>query len=134
MEVATTVHITFNAAENQSGRVGRPAKGTFTLKPRAAAALALTTLIVAPVGGAKTLLGAPLKEERADEWTFRRRLLRLVAVQRAISCVSSLTVALVGGGSVDAGGKRVAVVEAQPAFFHIRAGGVGPDCILVFII
>lgn len=58
MEVATTVHITFNTAENQSGRVGRPAKGTFTLKPRAAAALALTTLIVASVGGVKSFTGS----------------------------------------------------------------------------
>lgn len=58
----------------------------------------------------------------------------MVAVQCAISCVSSLTVALVGGGSVDAGGKRVAVVETQPAFLHIRTGGIGPDRILLFFI
>lgn len=58
MEVATTVHITFNTAENQSGGVGRPAKGTFTLKPRAATALALTALIVAPVGGVKMFIGS----------------------------------------------------------------------------
>lgn len=51
MEVAATVHITFNATENQSGRVGRPTKGTFTLKAGAATTLALTTLIVATVGG-----------------------------------------------------------------------------------
>lgn len=51
MEVAATVHITFNTTENQSGGVRRPAERTFTLKPWAATTLALTTLIVAPVGG-----------------------------------------------------------------------------------
>lgn len=62
----------------------------------------------------------------------QKRLLRLVAVQRAVSCVSSLTVTLVGRGSVDAGGKGVTVVETQPAFLYIRAGGVGPDRVLLF--
>ncbi len=56
MEVAATVHITFNTTENQSGGVRRPAKGTFTLKPRAATTLALTTLIVAPVGGGQIII------------------------------------------------------------------------------
>lgn len=55
MEVAATVHITFNTTENQSGGVRRPAKGTFTFKPWAATTLALTTLIVAPVGGVKIM-------------------------------------------------------------------------------
>lgn len=53
MKVAATVDITFNTTENQSGRVGRPAKGTFALKPWTATALALTTLIVTPVRGDK---------------------------------------------------------------------------------
>lgn len=43
----------------------------------------------------------------------QRNILRLVAVQCAIPCVSSLTVALIGGGSVDAGGEGVTVVETQ---------------------
>ncbi len=72
--------------------------------------------------------------ESMEEHIFRWKLLRLVAVQCAISCVSSLTVALIGGGRVDAGGEEVTVVETQPAFFYIRAGGVGPDRILLFII
>lgn len=55
-------------------------------------------------------------------------------MQCAIPRVSSLTVALIGGGSVDAGGEEVTVVEAQPAFLYIRAGGVGPDRILLFIV
>lgn len=49
VEVAATVYITLHTAEDQGGRVGRPAEGTFTLKPGAPATLALTTLIVAPV-------------------------------------------------------------------------------------
>lgn len=51
-------------------------------------------------------------------------LLRLVAVQCSVSRVSSLTVALVGGGRVDAGGEKVTVVEAQSALLHIGARGV----------
>lgn len=47
MEVAATVDVTFDSAENQGGRVRRPAEGTFTLKPRAAATLALAALVVA---------------------------------------------------------------------------------------
>ncbi|KAF3839321.1 hypothetical protein F7725_018038 [Dissostichus mawsoni] len=42
--------------------------------------------------------------------------------KRAVPGVSSLTVALVGGGRVDAGGEGVTVVETQPAFLHIGAG------------
>lgn len=61
-------------------------------------------------------------------------LLRLVAVQRAISSVSSLAVALIGGGGVDACGKRVTVVEAQSALLHVRAGRVRPDGILLFVV
>lgn len=61
-------------------------------------------------------------------------VLRLVAVQCAIPCVSSLTVALIGGGSVDAGGKGMTVVKSQSAFLNIRAGGVGPNSILLFTI
>lgn len=75
-----------------------------------------------------------MKDESTEEQNFRLRLLRLVAVQCAIPCVSSLTVALIGGGSVDAGGKDVTVVETQSAFLYIRAGGIGPDRILLFII
>lgn len=48
-------------------------------------------------------------------------------MQGAIPGVSPLAVALVGCGGVDAGGEEVAVVKAQPAFFHVGAGGVGPD-------
>lgn len=61
-------------------------------------------------------------------------LLRLVAVQRAVSRVSSLAVALVGGGGVDAGGEGVTVVEAQSALLHVRAGGVRPDGVLLFLV
>ena len=53
-------------------------------------------------------------------------------MQSAVPRVSPLTVALVGGGSVDAGGKGVTVVETQSALLYVRAGGVGPDRILVF--
>lgn len=59
--------------------------------------------------------------------------LRLVAVQCAIPCESSLTTALIRSGSFDAGGRGVTVVEAQPAFLYIRTCGIGPDCILLFI-
>lgn len=62
------------------------------------------------------------------------RLLRLVAVQRAVASVSSLAVALVGGGGVDAGGERVAVVEAQSALLDVGAGGVRPDGVLIFLV
>lgn len=55
MKVAATVYITLDATENQSGRVRRPAEGTFALKPWASATLALTTLIVAPMGGIKVI-------------------------------------------------------------------------------
>lgn len=58
VEVAATVYITLHTAENQSGGVGRPAEGTFTLEPWAPTTLALTTLVVAPVGGIKTLVKA----------------------------------------------------------------------------
>lgn len=61
-------------------------------------------------------------------------LLRLVAVQRAVSSISSLAVALVGGGGVDAGGERMTVVEAQPALLHVWAGGVRPDGVLLFVV
>lgn len=57
MEVAATVHVTFNTTENQGGGVRCPAKGAFTLKPRAATTLALTALIVAPVGRGKLCWG-----------------------------------------------------------------------------
>lgn len=50
MEVAATVHITFNTTENQRSRVRCPPKGALTLKSWAATALALTTLIVTSVG------------------------------------------------------------------------------------
>lgn len=55
-------------------------------------------------------------------------------MQRAVSSVSSLAVALVGGGGVDACGKRVTVVEAQSALLHVGAGGVGPDGVLLFVV
>jgi len=45
-----------------------------------------------------------------DEWK-EEHILRLVAVQCAIPCVSSLTVALIRSGSVDASGKGVTVME-----------------------
>lgn len=61
-------------------------------------------------------------------------VLRLVAVKCAISSVSPLTVALIGGRSVDACGKGVTVVESQPAFLNIRAGRVGPNRIFLLII
>lgn len=61
-------------------------------------------------------------------------LLRLVAVQRAVPRVSSLAVALIGGGGVDAGGEKVAVVEAQSALLHVGAGGVRPDGVLLFVV
>lgn len=67
-------------------------------------------------------------------WVSVAGLLRLVAVQRAVSRVTSLAVALVGSGGVDAGGERVTVVEAQPAFLHVRAGGVRPDGVLLFVV
>lgn len=82
----------------------------------------------------KTFRLSELKYESTEEHSFRRRFLRLVAVQCAIPCISSLTVALIGGGSVDAGSEEVTVVETQPAFLYIRAGGVGPDRILLFVI
>lgn len=53
MKVAATVYITLHTTENQSGWVRRPAEGTFTLKPWTPATLALTTLIIAPMGGIK---------------------------------------------------------------------------------
>lgn len=59
---------------------------------------------------------------------------RLVAVQRAVSGVASLTVALVGRGGVDARGEGVTVVETQPALLHVRAGGVRPHRVLLFIL
>lgn len=106
VEVAATAHITFNTTQHKSGRVRRPAQGTLALKPRAPATLTLPTFIVA----------------------------RLVTVQCAIPRVTSLTVALIGGGSVDARGEGVTVVETQPAFLDIWAGGVGPDRILLFAV
>lgn len=69
------------------------------------------------------------REKVMNQWGF----LRLVAMLCAISCVSPLTVALVGGGGVNAGGIVVTVVETQPTFLYIRAGGVGPDGILLSI-
>lgn len=47
VEVAATVHVALNTAENQGGWVGRPAEGAHALEPRAAAALAHPTLVVA---------------------------------------------------------------------------------------
>jgi len=58
MEVAATVNITFNSTENQGGGVRCPAKGTFTLKPRAATTLALAALVVAPVERAHIRVGS----------------------------------------------------------------------------
>lgn len=75
-----------------------------------------------------------IKDELTQKHIFSWRLLRLVAVQCPIPRVSSLTVTLIGRGSVDAGGEGVTVVETQPAFLYIRTGGVGPDRILLFII
>lgn len=53
VEVAATVNITFYATQNQSSGIRCPAQGAFTLKPWAAATLALTTLIVTAVGRRK---------------------------------------------------------------------------------
>lgn len=73
------------------------------------------------------------RRERTHEAT-EEHFSRLVAVQRAVPRVASLTVALVRGGRVDAGGERVTVVETQPAFLHIRAGGVGPHRISLLVV
>lgn len=106
VEVAATVDVAFDTAQNQSGGVGCPTQGAFTLKPRAAAALTLTAFIVTS----------------------------LVAVQRAVASVSSLTMTLIRGGSVDTSGERVTVVEAQPAFLHVRTCGIRPDRIFLLFI
>lgn len=50
MEIAAAVDVTLDAAEDQSGGVRGPAQGALTLEARAAAALAFTALVVAPVG------------------------------------------------------------------------------------
>lgn len=60
VEVTATVHVTLHPAQHQGGWVRCPAQGTLTLEPRAAAALALTTLIITT--------GA----EREREVSFRR--------------------------------------------------------------
>lgn len=67
------------------------------------------------------------REREKERATGSEPLSRLVAVQGAVPGVAPLTVALKGGGGVDAGGEGVAAVEAQPALLHIGTGGVGPD-------
>lgn len=51
VEVAATVDVAFNTAENQGSWIRRPAQGAHALKERAAAALAHPTLVVASAGG-----------------------------------------------------------------------------------
>lgn len=60
--------------------------------------------------------------------------LRLVAVQRPVPRVSSLTMALVGGGRINARGKGMTVMKTQSAFLNVRAGGIGPNGVLLFVI